>query len=205
MAKAEDVPGVELVRLDRSRRSEAARVLAEALADNPTQVQVHGPERVRRVRDLEALAAAVLRSRGEPAFVALKGGEIIGVASVARPGECTPSLRRQLANLPLIVRLGVRTATALSEHGSAWSRHDPRNPHWHVGPVGVVPAMQGQGVGTCLMTALSRFLDAQAGTAYLETDREENVRFYRRAGYHMIREEALVGLPHWFMRRYPRP
>lgn len=196
---------VEIVPVDRPHRREAARVLAEALADNPTQYVMHGPDRAQRIRQLENLALSVLTSRREPALAAVRDGQIIGVVSAAGPGECRPSFWQQIRTIPLIVRLGLSAAVKVAEHGTEWSRYDPASPHCHIGPVGVSPPHQGQGVGTALMQALTRRLDEIGATAYLEADKEENVHFYEKFGFEVIREAILAGSHHWFMRREPHP
>jgi hypothetical protein len=41
--------------------------------------------------------------------------------------------------------------------------------------------------------------------AFLETDKPENVTFYRKFGFQSIDEIAILGLRTWFMRRAPSP
>jgi uncharacterized protein (UPF0128 family) len=44
-------------------------------------------------------------------------------------------------------------------------------------------------------------MDAARGDAYLETDKEFNVRFYERFGFDLIGEENVLGVQNYFMCR----
>jgi hypothetical protein len=39
--------------------------------------------------------------------------------------------------------------------------------------------------------------------AYLETDKARNVGLYQRFGFEVVGEQAVLGMPNWFMRRTP--
>ena len=84
-----------------------------------------------------------------------------------------------------------------------WAKHDPEEPHWHLGPVAVDAHLQGMGVGSRLMQAFCAKMDAEHEDAYLETDKPENVRFYERFGFEVVSEQDVLGTPNWFMLRRP--
>ena len=44
-------------------------------------------------------------------------------------------------------------------------------------------------------------MDAAGEDAYLETDKEINVRFYERFGFEVVGEQEVIGVPNWFMLR----
>jgi predicted N-acetyltransferase YhbS len=79
--------------------------------------------------------------------------------------------------------------------------HDPREPHWHVGPLGVHPDAQGQGVGASLLQAFLSAVDEAGEPAFLETDVERNVTFYQRFGFEVVGSEVIVGVSTRFMSR----
>jgi len=83
----------------------------------------------------------------------------------------------------------------------AWSKHDLEERHWHLGPVAVDAHLQGKGIGSKLMQAFCAQMDAVGEVAYLETDKESNVRFYERFGFEVVGEEEVLGVPNWFMIR----
>jgi ribosomal protein S18 acetylase RimI-like enzyme len=85
----------------------------------------------------------------------------------------------------------------------SWSKHDPDERHWHLGPVAVDTHLQGRGIGSKLMLAFCARMDAAGEVSYLETDKALNVRFYERFGFEVMGEEEVLGVPNWFMIRRP--
>ncbi|WP_244940457.1 GNAT family N-acetyltransferase [Asanoa ferruginea] len=71
-------------------------------------------------------------------------------------------------------------------------RH-PTEPHHHLAFLGVQPSRQGTGLGTALLDAYHRVLDASGTPAFLEATNERNSRLYVRHGY---RAAEPVYLPH---------
>jgi predicted N-acetyltransferase YhbS len=83
-----------------------------------------------------------------------------------------------------------------------WEKRAPNERHWHLGPVGVEPALQNMAVGSRMMGFCTR-MDTERGMAWLETDKLENVRFFTRFGFAVVDEAEILRLPNWFMRREP--
>jgi ribosomal protein S18 acetylase RimI-like enzyme len=44
-------------------------------------------------------------------------------------------------------------------------------------------------------------LDREGAAGYLETDRPNNVKFYKKFGFRVEREENIIGAPTWSMWR----
>ncbi len=82
-----------------------------------------------------------------------------------------------------------------------WGRHDPLEQHWHLGPIGVLPNHQGSGIGSMLMARFCREVDACHAKAYLETDRDKNVRFYEKFGFEIVRESDIFDVKNRYMLR----
>jgi len=83
----------------------------------------------------------------------------------------------------------------------AWGRLDPKEPHSHLGPLAVDAHLKGRGIGSQVLHAYCRRLDEVNLTGYLETETEDNVRFYTRFGFQVIAEQRVIGVANWFMRR----
>ena len=185
----------------------AARLLAGSMADNPLHQRVFGSDAARLEPLLEAAFTRLLRRQVRTGEVlgAYEGEALVGVAAMVPPGQCQPRLPEKLAMLPLLARAGALhrlPRIALWLH--AWERHEPAAAHWHLGPAAVERSRQGQGIGTGLMSAICERLDRHHGIGYLETDKPENVRLYRRGGFEVVAEEPVLGVTNWFMQRHPR-
>ena len=84
-----------------------------------------------------------------------------------------------------------------------WAQADVGEEHWHLGPVGVEPGFQGRGIGGRMMRAVCAWLDEGGRLAWLETDKERNVRFYGALGFEVASVETVLGVETWYMRRTP--
>lgn len=87
---------------------------------------------------------------------------------------------------------------------SEWSKHDPAEAHWHLGPVAVLPEMQGKGVGTAMLEQFCQMAEGEKLSAYLETDKQQNVGFYEKFGFETREEGLVLGVKNWYMTRRAR-
>jgi predicted N-acetyltransferase YhbS len=85
-----------------------------------------------------------------------------------------------------------------------WANHDPVRQHWHLGPLGVLPAYRGMGIGSELMRIFCKEVDSCSAQAYLETDLDENVRFYQTFGFEVIATSKLFQVENHYMLRVPK-
>src|SRR5499427_3176305 len=70
-----------------------------------------------------------------------------------------------------------------------------------LGPLGVAPEAQGEGIGSALMNRYIEHMKGQRAAGYLETDRLQNVEFYKKFGFIVRHEEQLIGTTTWYMWR----
>jgi ribosomal protein S18 acetylase RimI-like enzyme len=147
---------------------------------------------------------AVLNRPVATSWIARRGEELVGVLSMVEWPHCQLSALESLRLAPRMVTLFGAALPRAMRIEAVWRKHDPQEPHWHLGPVGVVPEYQGQGIGSRLMEVCCEFLDERKDAAHLDTDRPENVGFYEKSGFTVYEEEAVLGFSNWFMRRPPR-
>ena len=86
-------------------------------------------------------------------------------------------------------------------------RAAPTEPHYYLSVLAVAPRFQGQGIGSALLAPMLARCDAERMPAYLETDTEANVRFYRKRGFD-VRDVLHIADPDvrlWTMWRAPCP
>lgn len=194
---------VEVRRMRPHELRAAAGVAARGMRDNPIHVAAFGPAPDRRIATLERLFRVVFAAVPEPPRVALRAGFVVGVCGATPPGACRlPPLALARAAVGL-TRNGVGTLPRATRWLEAWGARDPRAPHRHVGPVAVEGGLQGLGIGSRLLADLTATLDADGDDAWLETDKPENVVFYRRAGFEIAEEAEVLGVRCWFLARAP--
>jgi ribosomal protein S18 acetylase RimI-like enzyme len=203
-ARHSDLDALEIRDLGPDEIAEAVQVLARGMRDNPLHLAAYGDDPERRVRSHALLMGALFKAFGsqEP-IAAVRDGRLAGVTGVAPMGTCQPTASQRLRMLPAMVALGPRTAARVGSWLGAWGKRDPHEPHVHLGPLAVDAHLQGQGIGSAIMAEHCRRLDGSGQIGYLETDKPENVRFYQRFSFEVVGEEAVIGVPNWFMRREP--
>jgi hypothetical protein len=204
MSEARGAGAIEVRELAPAEMDLAAEVLARGMRDNPLHVQAFGPDPESREQTLTKMFQGVLPLYGPKGLIlgAFAGETLAGVCGMVRPGRCQPGPGERLRLLPgLASGSGVGGAARLLSWTGAWSRLDPPEPHWHLGPVGVERHLQGQGIGSALLREFLVRIDGDRSAAYLETDKRENVRFYERFGFTVQVEAPVLGVPNWFMIR----
>lgn len=195
---------IEIRDLNPGETDAAAAVLGRGMRDNPLHVRAFGADPDQRERTLIRIFQGVLRQYVPKGAVlgAFSPGGLVGVCAMVEPDRCQPSGGERLRLLPeAIAGAGIGGTVRLLKWVGTWARHDPREPHWHLGPVGVERNLQGQGIGTAMLRAFCRRMDALGAMAYLETDKKENVAFYERFGFQTQAQEPVLEVPNWFMAR----
>ena len=182
----------------------ATAILAAGMRDNPVHVQAFGTRpqhRQRRLHRFLGHLVAYIRSHGSllGAFV---DGELVGVLGMLEPGRCRPGWWEALGFAGVIALSNPPAGVwRIRRWLATWTRNDPPEPHWHIGPLVVVPACRRRGVGRRLLLRCCRQLDALGASAWLETDLAINVAFYQTLGFVVTRHEPVLGVANWFMRR----
>jgi len=182
----------------------AALVLGRGMRDNPLHVAAFGPEPEMREAALARMFLPLLERQMAIGAVlgAFSSGQLVGVCGMVPPGRCGLTFTEKLTLLPVILRGGGPTgAWNVFRWAADWSRNDSPSHHFHLGPVGVERDLQGQGIGSALLVEFCRRVDAARASAYLETDKGENVPFYHRHGFRVVDEHPVLRRKNWFMVR----
>jgi hypothetical protein len=181
--------------------AEASKVLADAFSTNPLHVAAFGAGEI--AKNSEFFRNALVYLKG-PRFVALEGSHILGLVHWVDSSSCQFSTIEKLRMVPAMVRgLGLSSSARVGRWLDAWSKRDPSSAHSHFGPIGISPPAQGRGIGQLLMKRYCDELDRSGQAAYLETDRPENVQYYRRFGFETSAEGVVLGVRNYFMWRPP--
>ena len=182
---------------------EAAEVLSRAMVTNPVHVAVYGGAGERQRKGQEEHFARMLSQQPREVFLVKRDNRIIGVTRHYRcegERELPPGFEETL-------RAGEGSLQDVRSRENYWRGHwmsrDPAEVHNHLGPIAVLPEFQGEGIGSMMMHHYCRLMDNRAVPAYLETDRTENVRFYRKFGFRPVAEVRILGVRNFFMWRDP--
>ena len=191
-----------IARLTADRVVDAIGVLGRGMRDNPNNIAAFGPDPQRRERCNRRLFAGLFGTMSsQQPLCALDGEALVGVAGVAPPGSCQPTLGERARIAPSILAAGPRSTLRVLRWTAAWAQRDPKEPHVHLGPLAVEPRRQGQGIGSRILAEHCSRLDQEGQIGYLETDKAENVVLYERFGYRVVEEAQIIGVPNWFMLR----
>ena len=147
-----------------------------------------------------------LGPRGRIATVRDEHDAIVAVAAWMPPNSFPPSLRVQLAQLPGSLRVFLRQMSALRIVGSylrALLKVHPKEPHWYLMLLAVDPSTQRRGAGSILVEHGLTWADLEGVGAYLETQKEENLAYYRRFGFELAQalRPMTEGPPYYTMWR----
>jgi ribosomal protein S18 acetylase RimI-like enzyme len=129
-----------------------------------------------------------------------------GLALWLPPGEEHLTLPRMLRTgfAGLALELGGALPRLLKIDNVLSRMHQTHAPekHWYLFFLAVDPAFHGQGIGGELLNQGIARADSQGFPIYLETQAEENVRFYTRRGF-VVKEEREVtpGYTNWSLKR----
>ena len=213
MDSSQPPPGVvvETLVLDNKTLDEVAVVATEAFGDDPFFSFLSPNVNLRR-RGLSIYWRATVASLGERGLtlgVRRDDGRLVGVAAFVRPGCYPLPVMTQLRQARSAFWALIARPAAIvpgSKYLLAIDKAHPREPLWYLEMLVVEPSAQRGGVGAALQDHVYRLADREQIPGYLETQKADNLAYYRRFGYEVVDELHPVkkGPPLWTMRREPR-
>ena len=192
---------VGIERLAHNDVKEAANLLARTMCTNPLNSAVFQGQGNLQRKQQSALFEVVIRDFPGEVYVAEEGGEICGVIRFVKSPDCQLSSDQRNIFIPMLEEALGETTSRVVSWMATWAKHDPKIPHWHLGPFAVKEKCQGQGIGSQLLQWFCDRCDKEHEPAYLETDKLENVHFYERFGFSVSGEEAIFSVNNYFMWR----
>ncbi len=195
-ATRDDIPGI-------------AAAMARAFEDYPLMTYMV-PDSSKRADKLDGWFRLILQASwpGDRGQV-LTTDAYAGASMWNKPGHWKMPMTTALRILPGTLRLlGFRSFVRTLRVLTAFEKRHPKELHWHLALLGTDPPMQRKGVGAALMAEVLERCDREGLPAYLETQKPDNVAYYRHHGFEVI-EEMTVGKGErevrcWFMWRDPR-
>jgi GNAT superfamily N-acetyltransferase len=179
-ATTEDVPRLRVV-------------MAEAFYDDPILTWLM-PNDAKRLARLRRFFGVELGHLALPRGRVWTTGELSAAALTLPPGAWRVPIHTTLLEG---TAFGIRLSRAARLGAAMEWRHgrDVRGPHYYFRDVGVLPAMQGNGLGSALMRPTLDRCDRESVPAYLEASSERNAALYERLGFRVTRELRVAGSP----------
>ncbi|MHB1988961.1 MAG: GNAT family N-acetyltransferase [Acidimicrobiales bacterium] len=197
---------------DPAQLEDAAVVATRAFQFDPFFVHL-SPRPLLRARGLAIFWRSQLGALGEAAEAygaRRRDGRLAGVAIWIKPTMYPLSPRAQLRqSLGALRALWPRPRALLdgAKYLLSIDSVHPKVPVWYLNLLVADPSDQRSGIGTALQQPVLQHADAEGLPAYLETQNQDNLAYYRRFGYEVAHELHPVakGPPLWTMWRDPRP
>jgi ribosomal protein S18 acetylase RimI-like enzyme len=176
--------------------------LARAFLEDPVSEYLF-PDR--RIKHLERYFRFQIRTMFLPRGEAWTTPDLKSASFWMPPKSGPPSLAEGVSQLPVIAILGRGTFRALRLVQMLETNH-PRVPHFYLATIGTDPAMQGKGYGSAVLSVVLSRCDADCIPSYLESSKEENLSFYSRHGFEVVKEVVIprTEVQLWLMWREPR-
>ena len=204
------MPSSTLYRLTKEDLPQAVSCLKDAFADDPLWAEVfrHDPQKDESLNGFFAC----------PLLYGLKYGKVYATSpDIEAVAVWVPGKLADMSFLRMIrcgamaygVKMGKETLRRLSITNKQISPDRRRlmqgTPYIYLTIIGVSPAAQGKGLGSRLLNEIKAECDAQGLHLYLETETEQNVRFYEKHGFEVLQKAVFkeLALPIWEMVRKP--
>jgi len=187
-------------RLAEEARDVVVEVLCRAFETYPVMRFVLGEEQGQedRLRSLIGFFADVRFAMGWPVLAVVSEGHVVAVALVNEPHDRTFLERFETGLARVKQELGTAAYERLKSFEKASEVIEPREPHYFVGMLGVLPELQGSGYARLLLEHV-REMSRAAGCAgvALSTEDAGNVPFYEHIGFEVVGQGAVDDLPTW--------
>lgn len=174
---------------------ESAKVLSIAMLDNVLHIAVFKGNGENERLEIEKMFLELFHNAPATVFVAKDHDKIVGVMRMKScAGKKSPAESKEYEDENDINN---RKYIWLRE----WAMRDPAEQHWHLGPIGVLPSHRRLGIGSRLMERFCMEVDRCSAKAYLETDLDENVRFYKKFGFETVSKSFIFHVNNRYMLR----
>lgn len=187
--------GITISFMEKGDIEESAGVLSITMLNNPIHYAVFQSSDEKARIEIEKDFLKLLHDRPGIVFIAKEKEKIIGVMRMQSSAGKNTSQVKEIPKDENSIEW--RKSIWLNE----WASFEPQDQHWTLGPIGVLPIHQGSGVGSSFMKRFCIEVDACRARAYLETDKDINVRFYEKFGFKTISESVIFNVKCWYMQR----
>ncbi|MBY9018609.1 MAG: GNAT family N-acetyltransferase [Candidatus Lokiarchaeota archaeon] len=198
----------DIIKLDKTQIKAAGEVLGRALKDDPVSVY--------DIPDKEKRHAVMNHIFQMTSCLGVKFGETHATsAKLEGVAVWLPYINKKyklIINIGCLLKAKVykmgtqasKRIKPIEEHSTKVHLEFAPDDHWYLQTLGVEPAHQGKGYGSLLMEYMLEKIDnTNALPVFLETSTDINVKFYKRFGFEVMREEIIphTNLKQWYLLR----
>ncbi|OGN96183.1 MAG: hypothetical protein A2Z71_01530 [Chloroflexi bacterium RBG_13_50_21] len=186
---------------------QAAQVLGRAFVDDPVSVAIYrnfSAERRVRALTIDFTEEVLLCVRKGSPIQVNEDGKMVAAAVIYPPGIYPlPSYDSWMLLIKSVLGNGLYDIRSWIKWLNAVDKNHPTERHYYLEYLGVEPGYQGKGFGSLLLRALITKADEAGVGCYLENANPRNIFFYQQAGFQIIQELEIIGIPTWLMWRSP--
>lgn len=132
-------------------------------------------------------------------------GKLQGVAFITPPLVDNTGKQEAIDRLDeqLFSEVGEAAIMKMEVYSRIKEANKPKQPHFYLNTLGVIPESQGKGIGKALMAELHKIAEThpQSSGIALDTENEQNLNFYQKLGYSVSTITNLDGVKIWSMFR----
>ncbi len=198
----------DIIKLDRTQVKAAGEVLGRALQDDPVSVY--------DIPDKEKRYAVMKYVFQMTSCLGVKYGETHATSpNLEGIAVWLPYVNKKfkmIINIGCLLKAKVykvgreasKRIKPIEEYNTKVHREFAPGDHWYLQTLGVEPAHQGKGYGSLLMEYMLEKIDnSNPLPVFLETSTEINVKFYKRFGFEVVREEIIpeTDVEQWYLLR----
>lgn len=181
--------------MELSEIQEVAKALSIAMLNNTLHIAVFKGNGEKQRLKIESMFVDLFNHNPGITYIVKEGRRIVGVM---RMKSCCGSIvKKEAAAKKEENDMDQRLKIFQRE----WAANDPSEQHWHLGPIGVIPTHQDQGIGSMLMRLFCKEVDKCSANAFLETDLDKNVSFYEKFGFKVVSTSTIFGVESRYMAR----
>jgi ribosomal protein S18 acetylase RimI-like enzyme len=174
-----------------------SKLFASAFVDDPLFDYMVRPG-VRRAAALEMFFQEILRARDIPqGEVWMSSDRHACVCWLSPDARRSPGgLVKKLSWLPFFIRVyGPARLSRGMAIAEAMENNHPSERHFYLTFIAVSPEYRGVGLGSRILKATLKQIDAAGSAAYVENSNPKNTTFYERSGFVARKNIAPVGAP----------
>jgi len=201
----------DIIKLDKSQVKAAGEVLGRALQDDPVSVY-DVPDKEKRhavMKHVFQMTSCLGVKYGETHATSLNfEGIAVWLPYINKKYKLIVNIGCLLkAKVYKMGREASKRIKPIEKHSTKVHLEFAPGDHWYLQTLGVEPAHQGKGYGSLLMEYMLEKIDTTNPLpVFLETSTEINVKFYKRFGFEVMREEIIpeTDVNQWYLFRYAK-